>query len=290
MIVALLLTVIGALGLLFWRESTYSHPIIDLKIFKNFNFSIGCILSFLVGIGLYGTIYLLPMLLSIVKNYDSLRIGSIMFVAGFCQFFSGPLANILSHKIDIRYCLGIGIIGLGISTMMCGFLTIEFDFHDLLWPQVIKGFVLIFCFLPLTSISMGSIPIHELKNASSLLNLTRNLGGAIGIALIETNLSSNIRNCSLRVRESLTIEHIQKILSPYYTSDFLFNHTSDGNIMTKIQYKLMESRIMSQAFILAFNNIFIGVGIAILIGSVLIYFLKPTKKSIKNEEMSMQAH
>ena len=280
MIIILFLIVIASTVTLIWRELDYPYPIVNLKVLTNPNLSIGCFLSFILGVGLFGTIYLLPVMLNIVKHYDSLHIGLIMFVAGFFQFFSGPLAGILSKKIDPRYLLFFGLVGFGISTIWCGFLTVESDLNNLFWPQALKGMVLIFCFLPLTSISLGSLPHHEIKNASSLLNLTRNLGGAVGIAIIDTILTSNIKTCSALVRESLTQGRIDRLIG-YYTPDFLLNHIGDDWRLIMSQYKLLDSRIMHQAMVLAFNNLFIGVGLSIVISGFFIFFLKPVKVSKK---------
>jgi len=95
------------------RELTYSHPVVDLRAFKNRNFLLGCTFSFILGIGLYGSTYVVPLYLGEVLHYDSLEIGLTMMVTGGFQFMSAPVAGTLIKKIDARLMLGMGLALLG---------------------------------------------------------------------------------------------------------------------------------------------------------------------------------
>jgi DHA2 family multidrug resistance protein len=182
--------VIAALAgaLFFWRVLFYARPIVDLRAFRDRNFAIGCFYSFALGVGLYGSVYLLPLFLARIRGYNSLQIGLVMIVTGACQFLSAPLAGALSKKLDPRVLLAIGLALFGTGVWANSFLTNQSSFWELLLPQALRGVSLMLCFLPINMLALGTLPPDEVKNASGLYNLMRNLGGAIGLALINTVL------------------------------------------------------------------------------------------------------
>ncbi|WP_297323564.1 DHA2 family efflux MFS transporter permease subunit [uncultured Bartonella sp.] len=172
--------------LFFWRVLTAKNPIVDLKAFVNLNFALGSIFSFVMGIGLYGLTYLYPLYLSQIRGYDALMIGETMFVSGLMMFFSAPLAGFLSTKLDPRVMMGLGFFGFGWGTWLVTGMTSDWDFWELFWPQILRGGSLILCMVPINNIALGTLSAEKLKNASGLFNLTRNLGGAVGLAVINT--------------------------------------------------------------------------------------------------------
>lgn len=172
--------------LFFWRVLTAKIPIVDLKAFANLNFALGSIFSFVMGIGLYGLTYLYPLYLSQIRGYDALMIGETMFVSGLMMFFSAPVAGFLSTKLDPRLMMGLGFAGFGWGTWLVTGMTADWDFWELFWPQILRGGSLIFCMVPINNIALGTLSAEKLKNASGLFNLTRNLGGAVGLAVINT--------------------------------------------------------------------------------------------------------
>ena len=156
---------------------------------SNVNFAVGSLFSFILGIGLYGSVYVIPLYLAEVRGYNSLQIGEVMFVTGFFQMLSAPLAGALSKKLDLRLMLAIGLALFGTGVYLTSFMTAEWGFGELLLPQALRGSSLMLCFLPINTLALGTLPPDKLKNASGLYNLMRNLGGAIGLAAINTVLT-----------------------------------------------------------------------------------------------------
>jgi MFS transporter, DHA2 family, multidrug resistance protein len=175
-------------ALFFWRVLTYRNPIVGLRAFLDRNFAIGCLFSFVIGVGLYGSVYLMPLFLGRIRGMNSLQIGLVMFVTGMFQFISAPIAGILSKKIDLRLMLAIGLASFGTGVYLNSILTAESDFWELFLPQAIRGLSLMLCFIPINTLALGTLHPDQLKNASGLYNLMRNLGGAIGLAAINTVL------------------------------------------------------------------------------------------------------
>jgi DHA2 family multidrug resistance protein len=180
-------SVIG-MAVLIRRTLRAVHPIVRLSTFRRRSFAIGCALSFCLGVGLYGSVYLMPVFLGFVRRHDAFEIGAIMLVTGIAQLVAAPLAAILEGRIGARLLTGIGfgLFALGLS--LSAFQPRTADFDEMFWPQLMRGVAIMFCLLPPTRIALGALPEAEVADASGLFNLARNLGGAIGIALIDTIL------------------------------------------------------------------------------------------------------
>ena len=170
------------------RTLRAAHPVVQLSTLKRRSFAAGCGLSFCLGVGLFGSVYLMPVYLAFVRRHDAFEIGTIMLVTGVAQLVTAPLAAMLESRIGARLLTACGFalfaVGLGLSA----FQPPAADFDEMFWPQIVRGIAIMFCLLPPTRIALGALPEAEVADASGLFNLMRNLGGAIGIALIDTIL------------------------------------------------------------------------------------------------------
>jgi DHA2 family multidrug resistance protein len=185
----------------FVRIFTAREPIVDLRAFANRNFAVGSLFSFVLGIGLYGLTYLYPVYLAQIRGYDALMIGDTMFVSGLAMFLSAPIAGQLSQRFDPRYMLIGGFVLFAIGTWQMTYVTKDWDFWELLWPQIFRGIGLMFSIVPVTNTALGTLPPERVKNASGLFNLMRNLGGAIGLAAINTVFNDRLDLHLVRLRE-----------------------------------------------------------------------------------------
>lgn len=194
---------VGAI-VFFYRALTASFPVVDLTAFGNMNFAFGSLFSFVMGIGLYGLVYLYPLYLGRIRGYDSLMIGETVFITGIAMFLSAPFSGALSSKIDPRLMLLAGFVGFAVSTWMLTDITADWDYWELFLPQILRGVSLMFCMVTITNLALGTLPLDRLKNASGLFNLTRNLGGAVGLAAITTMLSDRSDLHYARLAETVT--------------------------------------------------------------------------------------
>jgi len=174
-------------GTLFARRTLRAlHPVVRLQTLADPDFAVGCGLSFGLGVGLFGSVYLMPVFLAFVRGHGALEIGEIMLVTGVSQLLTAPLAVALERRVGARLLSACGFalfaVGLGLS----GFQTGDTDFRQMLWPQMVRGVAIMFCLLPPTRLALGGLAPARVPDASGLFNLMRNLGGAIGIALIDT--------------------------------------------------------------------------------------------------------
>ncbi len=188
----LLLASAVGIAVFIWRSFRAAHPIVQLVVLERRSFAIGCALSFCLGVGLYGSVYLMPVFLSFVRHHDAFEIGTIMLVTGLSQLVAAPFVALLESRVGARLLTGFGFLlfalGLGLSALQPR----TADFAEMFWPQIIRGVAIMFCLLPPTRIALGTLPDKQVADASALFNLMRNLGGAIGIALIDTILYGRV--------------------------------------------------------------------------------------------------
>jgi len=170
------------------RTIKAAHPVVELTTLSARPFAVGCSLSFCLGVGLFGSTYLMPVFLAYVRRHDAFEIGSIMLVTGTSQLITAPIAGYLESRLDPRKLSAFGFalfaIGLGLSAFQSRIA----DFDEMFWPQVVRGIAIMFCLLPPTQLALGALTAAQVPDASGLFNLMRNLGGAIGIAAIDTIL------------------------------------------------------------------------------------------------------
>jgi DHA2 family multidrug resistance protein len=164
------------------------HPVVELSTLRARSFAVGCGLSFCLGVGLFGSVYLMPVFLAYVREHDAFEIGTIMLVTGVAQLVTAPVAGHLESRLDARMLSAAGFalfaLGLGLSAWQSRVA----DFDEMFWPQVLRGIAIMFCLLPPTRLALGTLTAAQVPDASGLFNLMRNLGGAIGIAAIDTIL------------------------------------------------------------------------------------------------------
>jgi MFS transporter, DHA2 family, multidrug resistance protein len=190
--------------LFFWRMLTRRDPLVELRAFANVNFAFGSLFSFVLGLGLYGSVYLVPLFLGRVRGYDSLQIGETMFVTGAAMFLSAPIAGQLARVLDLRVMLAIGLLMFGGGLWWMSNLTVDSAFWELFGPQALRGASMMLVMLPVNQIALGRLPPAAVKNASGLYNLMRNLGGAVGLAMINTVATSRLAVHTLHIQEQVT--------------------------------------------------------------------------------------
>ena len=166
------------------RTLRAARPIIDLRLLGDRAFVMGCILSFVLGIGLFGTVYLMPVFLALVRGHNPLEIGKIMLVTGVAQLCTAPLAVLLDRRVDGRILTLFGFVLFGVGLGFSAYDGRSADYDAMFWPQVIRGCAIMFCLLPPTRLALGHLAPARVPDASGLFNLMRNLGGAVGLALI----------------------------------------------------------------------------------------------------------
>ena len=245
--------VAGGLGF-FYRAFTAKQPIVDLRAFADRNFLAGSSFSFVMGIGLYGLTYLYPVYLGSVRGYSSLQIGETMFVSGATMFLMAPVAGVLSRKMDPRIMMGMGFAAFAFGTWMMSGLTKDWDFWELFVPQIFRGVGLMICMVPINNIALGTLPPDRIKNASGLYNLTRNLGGAVGLALINTGIDNRLDLHVQRLRESVNWGRSTAVET---LNAMTLKFQSLGPDASTAAIKTLSNMVQREAMVMAFADVFL---------------------------------
>lgn len=176
-----------ASGIAFARRTlAQAVPLVDLACLADRRFALGCCLSFVLGVGLFGSVYLMPVFLAFVRGHDALAIGSVMLVTGVAQLLVAPIAVALEQRANARLLTSAGFALFAVGLALSAVQTPKTDFAEMFAPQIVRGVAIMFCLLPPTRLALGHLDPARVPDASGLFNLMRNLGGAIGLALIDT--------------------------------------------------------------------------------------------------------
>jgi DHA2 family multidrug resistance protein len=229
-------------------------PIVDLKTYANRNFALGSMFSFVLGIGLYGLTYLFPVYLEEIRGYDALMVGETMFVSGAAMFLSAPLVGRLVTKLDPRLMMMAGFFIFAAGSWQMTYVTKDWDFFELLWPQIFRGVGMMLAIVPITNVALGTLAPERVKNASALFNLARNLGGAVGLAALNTVLNHRTDLHLARLHEAVTWgrQPAQEMLTNL-TAHFQ-DFGSDAQTMALRQLMLITRQ---QGIVMAFADVFL---------------------------------
>jgi MFS transporter, DHA2 family, multidrug resistance protein len=255
-------------SLFFWRVLSYRQPIVDLRAFLNRNFALGSFFTFILGIGMYGTTYLVPLFLAQARGFSALQIGETVFVVGVAQLVLSPFNVYIARAMDLRLMLAIGLGGFAFSMYLTAGLTNQTGFWELLVPQVVRGIALMFCYVPANMIALGSLSQDAMKNAAGLYNLMRDLGGAIGLASIGT-----IMNVRLHFHWNRLVEDI----NPARAAVQRFLEAQMGRLDPMIPgdpgraaIKLLASLTQREALVLTYNDLLLLLGALFVFGLILL--------------------
>jgi DHA2 family multidrug resistance protein len=248
------------------------NPFVSLRRFSHPAFAIGCILSFVIGMGLYGSTYSLAIFLGGVRNHTPIEIGEIIMVSGAVQLLAAPIAALLETRIDGRILILFGYGMFGIGLLMNGHLTPQTDFDGLLWPQIVRGVAAMFCILPTTRLALEGWPDEEAPDASGQFNLMRNLGGAIGIALIDTILEQRTPQFAARIASHLQAGDPKTARLVGLPAEYF--HGADMGPVDPATRAYIEPLVRRVALVDSFNEAWIVIGVLFLLSLVTIFLLR----------------
>ncbi|MBC7906200.1 MAG: DHA2 family efflux MFS transporter permease subunit, partial [Rhodospirillaceae bacterium] len=265
-------TLMAVAGMAFvWRELTYDHPVVELRAFADRNFLVGCIFSFVIGIGLYGSVYVVPLFLGRVRGYSSLEIGITMMVTGLFQFLSAPLAGNLARHMDLRVMLSMGLGLFGAGLWLNSFLTSEWGYWEMFLPQAVRGLSLMFCMVPINNVALGHLPPTKVQNASGLFNLMRNTGGAVGLAAITTALSHRADLHLARLSERITEGNLEAV-TRLQNMSARFADLIPGDPDQAALRALLRT-VKQQALTMAYGDVLLGMSLVFVCGLMLMPFV-----------------
>jgi DHA2 family multidrug resistance protein len=255
-----------ALPLFVLIELTGRKPLLNLRLLLRRNFGFGVLANFLLGVALYGSVYILPVYLARVQGYNSEQIGMVLAWTGLPQLALIPLVPRLMKRVDPRILIGIGFGLFAASNFMNIHMTGDYAADQLLWPNVVRAVGQAIMFAPLSAVATAGIEAENAGSASALFNMTRNLGGAIGIAALQTLLTkreqyhSNVLSQSVSMFEQATRTRIDQL-----TQYFMNHGVIDRVDAAHRAYVAIGHIVQKQAYILAFSDTFYALGAALIV-------------------------
>ncbi|RPI06612.1 MAG: DHA2 family efflux MFS transporter permease subunit [Ignavibacteriae bacterium] len=274
-----------SLTIFFITELTIEHPLIDLSLFKDFNFSIANGILFIFGFGMFGSTFLLPLYLQLSLGYTAFQAGSLFLPVGILQAITAPISGYLSDKIDPRIPAGIGITLLAGSLFINSSLSLYSEHHQIMLALYIRGFAMGLMFTPLSMAALSNVPKHKIGQASGLFNIIRQLGGSFGIAFMSTLLlRRTIYHMAIYGQavnpQSDTYHAVAQHLSRF-SMDAMAGNQTLGAMRANA---LIASHISTQSFIQAVGDDFLIASIITIAALVPILFIR-TKKREKSEHV-----
>jgi DHA2 family multidrug resistance protein len=264
-----------ALSLFLVIELTSSRPLLNLRLLLRRNFGFGILANFLMGVALYGSVFILPQYLARIQGYNSEQIGMVLAWTGLPQLVLIPLVPLLMKQFDARLIVAVGFALFAGSNFMNIFMTSDYAADQLLWPNIVRAVGQALAFAPLSAIATAGIEKVNAGSASALFNMMRNLGGAIGIAMLQTFLTkreqyhSNVLTRSVSVFAEATRTRIEEL-----TRYFLSHGVADPASATHKAVIAIGNAVRKQAFVMAFSDTFYLLGIALIVALVATLLLK----------------
>jgi DHA2 family multidrug resistance protein len=203
---------------------------------------------------------MIPLFLGRVRGYDSLQIGETMFVTGFGMFAAAPLVGFLIKRVDVRFIIVAGLLMTGTAIWWTGHLTKDSAFWELIGPQVFRGFSMMFVMIASNQMALGRLPPMMLKNAAGLYNLMRNLGGAVGLAVINTVITTRMAVHGESLREQVTWSRPAATAMLDNLAARLSAVAPDGAQLMAL--KRVAAMVQLQALTLSYNDVFMLMGVA----------------------------
>jgi DHA2 family multidrug resistance protein len=259
-----------------YHSWTNKNPLVNLRVFKDRNFFIGCILIFLFGIGIYSTVTVLPLFYQELLGYTAFTAGMVVAPRGVGAICGMPIIGALSNRVDPRYLLTFGFLTFGLTTLYFGNITLDLSPTTLLLPILITGFGLSFVFVPISTAAYGTLRNDQIGNASGIFNLMRNVGGSIGISIAQTLLTRRTDVHQNEILNSVPITGQQFQNSLGATQQALGGHFGPSNALPAAQATLYQ-QLGRQAALWSFVDVFRWLSLLCFVCVAVVWTFKKVK-------------
>ncbi len=279
----LTLTVMSFFGFFFfiWRQLTFRNPIVELRVLKNGNLRVGTILSFIMGFGLYGSTFIIPLYTQTTLGWTAQQAGMLMVPAALTTAVMMQLiGQLLQRGAPHQYMVAIGMITFFIFTFW-GFkiMTPDTAENDFFWMLIVRGIGMGFLFIPITMLSLSSLKGQQIGQGAAFTGMMRQLGGSFGIALITTFMAAQVQ-----VHRNSLVSHLD-VNNPAVQNrvvglqhSFMSKGFTPDNSLQKA-YTVLDYGVSKQAAVLSYMDVFLYLGIMFLICVPIVLVVKGKKKS-----------
>jgi DHA2 family multidrug resistance protein len=279
---------VSAVGLTVFLVTEFSveHPLIELALFRNFNFAVTNAVTFMFGVGMFGSTFLLPIYLQNSLGYTPLQAGMVFLPIGFLQGLVAPASGLFSDRFNPKIPLAIGILLMAYTFYQFGFLSYLSEKQDIMLPLYLRGIAMGMLFTPLITISVSEIPLAKMAQASGLVNVVRQIGGSFGVAVFGTILTRKtiLYTANYGQQIDTSSDSVQRTLARL--QGVAAARTGGTSAVTLAKAKaLVASHVANQAFVSAVDDVFITAGLVIGLTVIPTFFLRTHKRQRTGRRM-----
>jgi DHA2 family multidrug resistance protein len=266
------------LGAFLVIEFMRRDPLVNLRLLGRRNFGLGSVVNVVLGMGLYGCTYILPVYLGQIQGYDAYQIGKTVMWMGMPQLFIIPLVPRFMKHIDSRVLIAFGVGMFASSCLMMTHMSALTGYDQLRWPQVVRAIGQPFIMIPLSAVATAGIAAgKESGSASALFNMMRNIGGSIAIAALATVMTNREHFHSARIGESVSLFDFRTQQRLTYAAAHFTAQGADPWTAAWQSIASLAGIVRREAFVMAFNDCFFLLGVALLLSAVVIPFFRKAK-------------
>ncbi len=276
------LTVISAFtfAAFIYQELRTPEPIVNLRIFRDRNFSIGMVMMTVVGGVLYSTIAVLPLFLQTLMGYSSVQSGLAVSPRGIGSFVSMIVVGRLIGKIEGRALISIGFAMLALSVYLLSAINLDVAQSNIIWPNVLNGFSMGFIFVPLSTMLLGTLRREQMNNGTGISSLMRNLGGGLGISAATTLLARGAQ-----IHQAQLVQHMTPYDQPFQQRVQEFQSLMQAPLQQTYAY--LYGILLKQSLLLSFIDIFRVLALTCLFCIPLAFLFKKTKVRVGGADKAM---
>lgn len=269
-------SVVGG-ALFIWRELNIKHPVVDLRVLKHRSLAAGSVFSAVLGMSLYGALFAVPIFAQQILGYTSQDTGILLFPSALASAFVMPLVGRFTKLVDGRILIALGGIVLTIAIVMLAGINPNTGKDELYWPLIIRGLGTPLMFLPLSLAAIGPLPKKDMPAATGIYNLTRQLGGSIGIALLTMILSRREAFHRAVLVEKLGVSDVSVLGRVHLLTSAFQAKGFDALTAKHAAYRALDGIVSVQSAIMSFEDMFHLVAVFIIVSLPLVIFLGKAK-------------
>ncbi|MDB4915615.1 MAG: multidrug resistance protein [Gemmatimonadetes bacterium] len=263
--------------LLIWRELTIEEPVIDLRVLMNRQLAAGVAMGAFLGFALYGSVFVLPVFLQGLHGFTANQTGMVILPGALASAFTMAMVGRNSARLDARVTVPIGAFLFFLSMYKLSLLTFDAGAQDLFWPLILRGFGLGLIFVPLTGATMAELKTSELAQGTGMFNLTRQLGGSLGIAISATLLSRFTAQSRALLTEHVVISDPTTLARVDGLTRALIARGANAMMAKQQALLIIDRQLQGQASVLAFSKLYLMSGIALLVSLPLLFLFRSGK-------------
>lgn len=262
-----------------WHEWWHDHPIVNLHVLRDIQFSVALVFTFLVGVALFATVFVLPVYMQGLLAYNAWETGMVILpgalATGVSMVITGRIVS--GSGYDLRWFVVAGACIFAGAMWMHGQFTIETGQSDFLLPTLLRGIGLGMVFVPLNNLALGNLAPQQIGNGSGIYNLTRQLGGSVGIALSATALVQLQNSNRGQLLHLITLDSAQTTERLAKLKSIFLSHGMTDFIAAKQALIMLNRQLEQQAAMLSYEYVFLCFGFALLSALPLLLLMKRTR-------------